>query len=337
MARTYNEMVQLVRDWSNRDLEALPDPIIQDSLRWAADKAYRTLRVPPLENTLYYSAAQLEAATSSTNNRFASVTELGIPEDLVEFIQIRGVDSEGRTTRMFNEKADVRTFNDLYAEKYNDSAFWTRQGNCILLSPGFGNAGNNYGSTGVGSEDGIEIYYYRRLPALNAVFEPSAANFNALPFALPNQTPVFDNNLGHVIPIGSANAFLTVVETGGTLLYTTGYRNAAGQNFIVAAYPTEEARDAAQTRLIVPDNTVANPSTIRVEGMEIPNWLRDENERVVLMGALAEVFFYLQEDDQAQKYSALFQQEIQELNNEDVMRNASGGNVQMNFNGRGLI
>ena len=76
---------------------------------------------------------------------------------------------------------------------------------------------------------------------------------------------------------------------------------------------------------------------ITAYGLHVPNWLRDENERILLMGALAEVFFYLQEDDQAQKYSALFQQEIQELNNEDVMRNASGGNVQVNFNGRGLI
>ena len=55
------------------------------------------------------------------------------------------------------------------------------------------------------------------------------------------------------------------------------------------------------------------------------------------MGALAECFFYLQENDEAQKYAQLFTTEIQELNNEDVMRNASGGNVQMNFNGRGLI
>ena len=55
----------------------------------------------------------------------------------------------GRTTRLFNEKADVRTFNDLYAEKYNDFAFWTRFENCIQLAPGFGNSGTNFGSTGV--------------------------------------------------------------------------------------------------------------------------------------------------------------------------------------------
>ena len=55
------------------------------------------------------------------------------------------------------------------------------------------------------------------------------------------------------------------------------------------------------------------------------------------MGALAEVFFYLQENEESLKYAQLFQQEIDELNKEDQMRHASGGNVQVNFNGRGLI
>ena len=87
------------------------------------------------------------------------------------------------------------------------------------------------------------------------------------------------------------------------------------------------------------DNPTIPAGSTRVEyyGNPVPNWLREENERIILMGALAEIFFYLQENEEAQKYGALFQQEIQELNQEDVMRNASGGNVQMNFNGRGLI
>ena len=43
-------LVGLVRGWANRDLQALPDEIIMDSLRYAIDKAYRTLRIPPLEH-----------------------------------------------------------------------------------------------------------------------------------------------------------------------------------------------------------------------------------------------------------------------------------------------
>ena len=280
MARTYDEMITLVRNWSNRDIEVLPDAIIQDSLRWAADKAYRRLRIPPLEHTVIYDEAMLLAATSSSNNRFSSVTELQIPADLIEFIQIRETDSEGRTTRLFNEKTDVRTFNDLYSEKYSDIAYWTRFGNCIQLSPGFGSVGTNFGSSGVGNSNAIELYYYRRLPALDSRYAVTLDNYRA---------GLLETAAGVLIP---ASMDYTQAELDGL----TG-----------------------------------------VVGSNIPNWLREENERILLMGALAEVFFYLQENEEGQKYAALFTQEIDELNDEDRQRTASGGNVQVNFNGRGLI
>ncbi len=54
MALTYTELVTLVRNWSNRDEEVVSDAIIKDCLKYAADKAYRTLRVPPLENVATY-------------------------------------------------------------------------------------------------------------------------------------------------------------------------------------------------------------------------------------------------------------------------------------------
>ena len=96
MSRTYAQLIDLVRNWANRDQEVLPNTIVADCLRYAADKAYRTLRIPPLEHTVRYTAMQLEANTRSTNNRFASVTEVCIPNDLIEFMYIRGIDSEGR-------------------------------------------------------------------------------------------------------------------------------------------------------------------------------------------------------------------------------------------------
>ena len=300
MSRTYAELIDLVRRWSNRDIEVLPNTIIADAVRYAADKAYRTLRVPPLEHTVIYDSSMLERASTSTNNRFSSVTELAIPTDLVEFIQIRGVDSQGRTTRMFNEKADVRTFNDIYAERYNDAAVWTRQGNCILLAPAVGNAGTNYGSTGVGQEETIELYYYRRLPALHARFDVSAANAN--------------------LNLNTVGTSPTMALSGTPEVIPTGmlFQDTSGMFFDM-------------------QNTDSTLTEVSVYGNVVPNWLRDENERVVLMGALAELFFYLQENDEATKYAQLFLQEIDELNKEDQMRNASGGNVQVNYNGRGLI
>ena len=279
----------------------MPNGIIADVLRYAADKAYRSLRIAPLEHTVIYSREELVGATTSTNNRFSSVTELAIPVDLIEFIQIRGIDVEGRTTRMFNEKADVRTFNDLYAEKYSDLAFWTRQGNCILLAPGIGQSGTNFGSTGVLPEEGIELYYYRRLPALHARFDVSAANAN-----LSLNTVVDADN-----PIPEA-----LTDTPEEIPTGMLYQDDMGVFFNEA--------DTGRTE-------------VNVFGNSVPNWLKDENERVVLMGALAESFAYLQENDEAQKYLQLYLDEIKELNDEDRMRNASGGNVQMNFNGRGLI
>lgn len=302
MARTYNELVQLVRNWSNRDSEVLSDAIIQDCLRWAADKAYRRLRIPPLEHTVTYTAESLLAATSNSNNRFASVTELQVPVDLIEFIQIREIDATGRTTRLFNEKADVRTFNDIYAEKYSDYAFWSRQGNCILLSPGFGNTGTNFGSSGVGPSAGLELYYYRRLPALNATYEVSVAN--------------------------AMGGFLRIVDQ----------MNPVPEGFTaVPIFTNVPLTDTTTPRTYSLEMNAENSIQLMVYGPYVPNWLREENERVLLMGALAEVFFYLQENEEAQKYAALFAAEIQELNMEDQMRNASGGNVQVNFNGRGLI
>ena len=304
MARTYDEMITLVRNWSNRDTQVLPDAIIQDSLRWAADKAYRRLRIPPLEHTVTYDSDMLLAATSSSNNRFSSVTELRIPVDLIEFIQIREIDEAGRTTRLFNEKTDVRTFNDLYAEKYSDIAFWTRFGDCIQLSPGFGSVGTNFGSTGVGNSTGIELYYYRRLPALDARYDVTPENAGAGLLSIADLQNPAPSGIDPVTLF--TNLPLTSTDMSVTRTYSL------------------EAEG---------DNTIS----FQAYGTLVPNWLREQNERIILMGALAEVFFYLQENEEAQKYAALFVQEIQELNDEDRQRTSSGGNVQVNFNGRGLI
>jgi len=294
MALTYSGLVSKVRDWANRDEEVVSDSVIQDCLKYAADKAYRTLRVPPLENVAVYDSTLLTAATTAANNIALSITELQLPYDLIEFIQIKEVDSSGITTRVFNEKVDIRTFNDVLAEKYTGYNYWARQQNVILLSPGFGQGG-------IGNADKIELYYYRRLPALNAVYSVTVLNYNA--------------------------GFLTTTGAGSGIANSKQlYFNS---NTGTTAYATQSEAQAASA-----GGTVTNAYYI---GISTPNWLRDENERVLLMGALAELFAYVQEDDQAQKYLDIFRSEIAELNDEDAKRNASGGNLQVNFNGRGLI
>ena len=156
--RTYAELVSLVSNWANRDTTSLPEAIIRDSLRYAADKAYRTLRVPPLEAIVSYSAADI---TEESDARGASISSFAVPADLIEIIQISTVNVEGDVIRQIDEKADVRTFFNPYADKYNPGAVWTRKANRFYISAGFGNS-----DIFAGTEASIELYYYRRLPVI---------------------------------------------------------------------------------------------------------------------------------------------------------------------------
>ena len=288
---TYANFTALVRDWSNKDSSVLSDTRIQDCLRYAADKCYRNLRVAALENTITYNSTALEAATTAANTFLPSQTDLTLPTDLIEFIQIREIDSAGRTCRVFNDKTDLRTFNDWSALKTSYIGYFSRQGNTLLLAPGFGQANS------LSTADKIELHYYRRLPALNALYDVTPANYAA--------------------------GFLTQDNAAAvSLFFVNGDTN--------TAYATQSEATAA-------DTGNAGTNNAKYKGNEAANWLRDENERVLLMGALAEVFYYLQDDDQGVKYKKLFDQEIFELNDEDSKRNAAGGNVQVNFSGRGLI
>jgi len=290
MALTYTELTALVRNWCNRDEEVVSDAIIQDSLQYAADKAYRTLRVPPLENVAVFvnTDSELTNATTVANNLNPSRTEIQIPHDLVEIIAIKETDSSGNTIRVFNEKLDARTFFDPTTEKYSNNNYFTRERNVISVSPGFNDSN-------LGTAANIEVYYYRRLPALNAKYAVTALNYSA--------------------------GLLTT--TGGTtaLYFVNG-------NTTTAYATSTEATAAADG---------AGTNTANYIGIDVPHWLRDQNERILIYGACAQIFAFTQEDEQAAKYDKLFYGEIKELNDEDKQRQASGGNVQVNFNGRGLI
>jgi len=454
MALTYTELVTLVRNWCNRDKEVVSDSIIQDSLKYAADKAYRTLRIPPLENVAVYSKSDLESATIKTTSGLTR-TEIKLPADLIEFIQIKELNSDNGTVRVFNEKLDIRTFNDVNAEKYSNMNYWARQRNTVYLTPGFNTLGN---------ANSIELLYYRRLPALNAKYAVTALNYAAeylkslaTPTSLPlaanqrylyfttakdnvgmnyitakingavnNSTSITNDTRSGTLSVGQellgvgivpnattgnppkiiriitqdevevdtaqtladnadiifssvnrATAYDTQAEaitaaaalsptnvtanTNGVINGSTTINISTQPGTVIVGQelsgpgvvnnPTTGAppkvTDASNQNAIVVDTsqileasvsiTFSNTNSTLFIGNEIPNWLRDQNERVLLMGALAEIFSFTQEDDQAQKYVSIFNNEIKELNDEDAKRNASGGNLQINFNGRGLI
>ena len=162
MATTYNEMVALVQDYTNRDSEVITDVLAQQFLRWAADKCYRKLRVPSLEITREFTVTETDITTMSSRANYGlQEITIPVPQDLIDVIYIR-TPSNGC---VFEEKLDQRTFYQREAEK-KTPAYWTRDGNRFKLS----------GRIGVG--DVVDLHYYRRLPALNSMYSVTAANFN---------------------------------------------------------------------------------------------------------------------------------------------------------------
>ena len=295
MADTFNELVTRTRDWLNRSTDVLSDAVLQDCIRWSADDAYRTLRIPPLEaNVVFTGLGQL---TPEQPVGIIAVTSIAAPSDLIEVIKIRTTDANGKTIRMIN----------------SDGA-WTRKSGRIYIST---QVGINVGVSG-SSETHVELFYYRRLPALDALYTAEAVNFN-----------ISGTYLG-LAPVQAGSA-----ATGEGFIQILD----SALNPITEDPPLEATVFALGNTAVDTTLTAVDPATgvIKFSGKTPKHWLLNENEKLLIYGGLAESFAYLQEDDQSQKYKQRFMEEIAELNDEDVRRNAAGGTIQMNFNGRGLI
>jgi len=72
-------------------------------------------------------------------------------------------------------------------------------------------------------------------------------------------------------------------------------------------------------------------SSVWYIGNEVYNWLRDDNERMVLWGALHHAFEYLGSDEQAAKYLNKQMQAIDELNREEKKRRVSGASNAVTY------
>jgi len=242
------------------------------------------------------------------------VTSIPIPTDLLEYIQIRGVDENtGGTSRVFNERTDVRTFHDPYAEKYSRLAFWTRKGSSIELSPG------------VSEDESIEIHYYAKLPQLNERYIVTADAVNAdsslfTEIADTGDAPI-DAKTGAAVETVTLKKSVITLDADSSVVSTTYYASSVDDGDIPAA-------GLGQTRTI---------TSVIFYGNLKANWFRDENERILLYGAVAQAFTYLNEPDSAVAYEQRFATEVAEVMSEERWRNASGGNIQININGNGLI
>ena len=262
----YDALVSKIREWANRDTDTLPTSIIEDSLVYAADVAFRELRVPALESAVTY--------TVSSNDNGGDA--FSIPDDLSEFISFRRTDDSQNVTTVYNNKTDYRTFYDETACQ-GDYYRWVRKTDEILVHPPY--------STG----NVFELFYYRRLPALNAAYSVTPSNF--------------------------VLSRLTLDETGTPLYF---------DNPPSTPVPGTDIAYANQ-------NEAGTLTAVYYIGNEAPNWLRDEQEKILLFGALSNVFSFLGELNLETRFKEKFANEIVLLNKEEGKRRASGGNVTMAF------
>jgi len=299
----YDTLVNKVRDWSNKpEVNTIPDNVIQDCLRYSADECYRTLRIPPLETTTIYTVESTDnVGDGSAGLPYGNAyTTFDIPQDLIQFIYIRTLAQDNigtsystfpsNVSKVFNEITDSRTFFDLYSEKYSVYNWMWQEGK-LFIHP----------QLAVGAQ--VEISYYRRLPALDALYSVIPVNY--------------------FIGLSDANqpyVTLTSVNTDTALYFSTS----AGIQKVFATSAEAAAYNATVT-------------TKYYIGKEVANWLRDENERLLIWGALYNLASFLFDDKMEQRYEKKFNENIFSLNKEEKWRRASGGNVQINVNTNGLI
>jgi hypothetical protein len=298
----FDALVAKVRDWSNKpEVQTIPDSVIGDCLSYSADEAYRQLRIPPLEySTIYTVTAEDNIGENSLGLPYGNAyTSFAIPEDLTQFVFLRTLAQENAGTsystfpsnvsKVFHEVTDKRTFFDIYSEKYSVYNWMWMEGK-IFIHP----------QLAVGAQ--VEIHYYRRLPALDAVYDVSPINYV---IGLPD----------------AEQPYLSPVVSGGINLYLST------ANSIQKCFQTlAEAQ--------VYNSTV---TTKMFTGKEVSNWLRDSNERLVVWGALYNLGAYLFDDTMEKRYEKKFMENLLSMNKEEKLRRASGGNVQMNFNSNGNI
>lgn len=335
----YDALRAKVINWSNRDPEVLApttaeqNTLVGDFLSYAADECYRKLRIPPFELDTTYTIETADIIGSpnisvlNTNNWAGNggqaYNKILLPVDFVEMVYIRyaGVANAVTSTGMlvnpgivFNERTDERTFFDFYAETYSNF-YWMRSGDYIYIKP----------ALPVGTQ--LAFHYYRQLPALDALYSVVPENF------------LFTVNTDSVPIPASAQPFLgdpTGTETGKTL-YGINLQKSGGLSLPAAYYSTASARDTAYATYIIPSGYTKSTSQQNFIGKEVPNWLRDQNERLLIWGALARFGAFLDDDKLQLRYEKMFLEDIQSLNSEEKYRRAKGGNVQVHFNANGLI
>ena len=146
------------------------------------------------------------------------------------------------------------------------------------------------------SDDVFELYYYRRLPDADARYSVNATNNG-------NDLLYYATSENQVIAMLQAAEGLNILDTDPDLVATE-----------ITSADTEDGL----------------PIGFYI-GRLTPNWLRDDNEKLLLFGSLMQAFDYLDEPEVSQKYMRKYDQEIRKLMDEENKRNLMGGNITMRF------
>jgi len=154
--------------------------------------------------------------------------------------------------------------------------------------------------------DVYEVFYYRRLPSIYARYAVNEDNY-ALGLLYSGATA---NDCEAALLAAEADSTVSEDATTADPLITGNITYIDGSGAIPVGYYV---------------------------GMLAPNWLRDENQSMVLYGTLREAFIYLQDEARASTYDQLFRTQIAELNDEDKRSRVSGGIVTTSYSGGGIL
>jgi len=299
----YDAIVAKTRDWANKpEAETITDSVIQDCLRYSADQAYRELRIPPLEWTTRYT---IESADNVGENSLGlpfgnAYTSFYMPEDLTQFNYIRTLAQENTGTSYSTFPSNVsKVFNEVTDKRTFFDLYSEKYS--VYNWMWQDNKIFIHPQLAVGAI--VEINYYRRLPSLDATYNVSAINYViGVPDASQPYVAIDASSLK--IPLYFSTS-ASVEKCFDTLAEATAY-----------------------------DPTVTTKYYV---GKEVTNWLRDNNERLLIWGALHNLGAYLFDDKMEARYEKKFNESLASMNKEEKWRRASGGNVQQNFNTQGLI
>jgi hypothetical protein len=295
---TYEETLNNLRDWSDRDSSILSNALVKKFVTFAADKAYRSLRIPALETTADFTVTAADIVTNPSN--LGTEMKMAAPSDLIELIYIQ---RKGAGI-VWNTKVDSRTFHDRFADKTSFN-FYTRVGSNFLL----------HGTINV--NDVLEVHYYRRLQALDAQYAITEANY------------LLQGTQG-----------IAAMTRQASSSSATDFNKASTILYFPAGTTTSQIDAYTPTQASLVSGTISGVNysvTAHMLPNHIANWLRDENERILLYGGLAEAYDYLEENELSTRFEKRFYDEIDRLNGEEARRIAKGGNISISFSANGLI